>query len=217
MVGHGGTAVRVVACGLAWRARDVTGMRRKLRGGWPRGWPRDHGRRQDALPASHEQEGETDVGRCMMTVSGTRTERMDPVDVAYASTLTSLSPTPEPQQNDAGSTSQEQGPGMRWCPAVSSAWSNPHGPHPVCTRRRRSGTGLGGGYGSLAGSGPRRRWPASAACASRSAPAAARLGPPPGAAPLVPGSASVRDQGPWPAGPDSPCFPDRRRRWWTGI
>ena len=83
MVGHGGTAVRVVACGLAWRARDVTGMRRKLRGGWPRGWPRDHGRRQDALPPSHEQGGETDVGRCMMTVSGTRTERMDPVDVAW--------------------------------------------------------------------------------------------------------------------------------------
>ena len=33
----------------------------------------------------------------------------------------------------------------------------------------------------------------------------------------VPGSASVRDQGPWPTGTDSPCFPDRRRRWWTGI
>jgi hypothetical protein len=37
MVGHGGTAVRVMACGLAWQARHVTGKRRKLRGDWPPG------------------------------------------------------------------------------------------------------------------------------------------------------------------------------------
>ena len=83
MVGHGGTAVRVMACGLAWRAQDVTGKRRKLRGDWPRGRPRDHRRRQDTLQASNEEGGEIDAGRYTMTVSGTRTERMDPVDVAW--------------------------------------------------------------------------------------------------------------------------------------
>jgi len=40
MVGHGGTAIKVTACCLAWREQDVTGKRSKSRGGWPRGWPR---------------------------------------------------------------------------------------------------------------------------------------------------------------------------------
>ena len=38
MVGNGGgTAIRVMACGLAWREQDVTGKRSKSCGGWPRG------------------------------------------------------------------------------------------------------------------------------------------------------------------------------------
>ena len=49
MVGNGGTAVRVTACGLAWRAQEVTGKRSKPCGGWPRGWPRDHCPRQDTF------------------------------------------------------------------------------------------------------------------------------------------------------------------------
>ena len=62
MVGYGGTAVRVMACGLAWRTRDVTGKRRKLRGDWPPGWPRDHRRRQDTVPASYEGAKSTSEG-----------------------------------------------------------------------------------------------------------------------------------------------------------
>jgi len=49
IVGNGGTAVRVTACGLAWREQDMTGKRSKSCGGWPLGWPRDHCPRQDTF------------------------------------------------------------------------------------------------------------------------------------------------------------------------
>jgi len=49
MVGNGGTAVRVMACCLAWREQGVTGKRSKSCGSWPRGWPRDHRPRQDTF------------------------------------------------------------------------------------------------------------------------------------------------------------------------
>ena len=54
MMGNGGTAVRVMACCLAWREQDVDRQEAQARGGWPRDWSRGHRPRQDTF-CSHRR------------------------------------------------------------------------------------------------------------------------------------------------------------------